>query len=123
MKRSTKQRTAVAAALSASTDFVSAQQLHVSLGSDAPALATVYRTLQSLVDEGTADTVSRGGERVYRACGPAHHHHLVGTECAATVEVDGGEIEEWAARTAREHGFVTDTHIADIYGRCAACTA
>ena len=123
MKRTTKQRTAVAAALSASTDFVSAQQLHLSLGSDAPALATVYRTLQSLVDEGTADTVSRGGEQVYRACGPAHHHHLVCTECAATVEVDGGEIEEWAARTAREHGFVTDTHIADIYGRCAACTA
>lgn len=88
MKRSTKQRTAVASALSASTDFVSAQQLHISLGSDAPALATVYRTLQSLVDEGTADTVSRGGEQVYRACGPAHHHHLVCTECAATVEVD-----------------------------------
>jgi Fur family ferric uptake transcriptional regulator len=39
------------------------------------------------------------------------------------VEVDGGEIEEWAARTAREHGFVTDSHIADIYGRCATCSA
>ena len=123
MKRSTKQRSAVVAALSVAADFVSAQQLHVLLGNDAPSLATVYRTLQALVDDGLADTVARAGEQVYRACGTAHHHHLVCTECAATVEVDGGEIEEWAARTAHEHGFVTDSHIADIYGRCAACSA
>jgi Fur family ferric uptake transcriptional regulator len=121
--RTTKQRTAVMAALAAETDFVSAQQLHALLGANAPSLATVYRTLQTLVEEGTADTVARAGEQVYRACGIAHHHHLVCTECSATVEVDGGEIEEWAARTAREHGFVPDTHIADIYGRCARCAA
>lgn len=111
------------AALAASSDFVSAQQLHALLGQNAPSLATVYRTLQTLVEEGTADTVARGGEQAYRACGNAHHHHLVCTECSATVEVDGGEIEEWAARTAREHGFVPDTHIADIYGRCDRCAA
>lgn len=111
------------AALAEATDFVSAQQLHVLLGRDAPSLATVYRTLQTLVGEGMADSVARGGEQVYRACGTAHHHHLVCTECAATVEVDGGEIEEWAARTARDHGFVTDSHIADIYGRCSNCAA
>lgn len=110
-------------ALTEAADFVSAQQLHMLLGVDAPSLATVYRTLQALVDEGLADTVSRGGEQVYRACGTAHHHHLVCTECSTTVEVDGGEIEEWAARTAREHGFIPDSHIADIYGRCAACSA
>lgn len=121
--RTTKQRTAVMAALAEATDFVSAQQLHGLLGPDAPSLATVYRTLQSLVEEGTADAVARSGEQVYRACGVAHHHHLVCTECAATVEVDGGEIEEWASRTAREHGYVTDSHIADIYGRCARCVA
>ncbi len=123
MKRTTKQRTAVMAALSAASDIVSAQQLHVLLGPDAPSLATVYRTLQSLVDDGTADSVARGGEQVYRACGIAHHHHLVCTECSTTVEVDGGEIEEWASRTAREHGFVPGTHIADIYGRCARCAS
>ena len=123
MKRNTKQRTAVMAALAAATDFVSAQQLHALLGAGAPSLATVYRTLQALVEEGTADSVARGGEQAYRACGTAHHHHLVCTQCAATVEVDGGEIEEWAARTAREHGFVPDTHIADIYGRCSRCAA
>ena len=122
MKRSTKQRSAVVAALSEAADFVSAQQLHALLGNDAPSLATVYRTLQALVDEGLADTVARAGEQVYRACGTAHHHHLVCTECAATVEVNGGEIEEWAARTAHEHGFVPVSHIAEIYGRCATCS-
>jgi Fur family ferric uptake transcriptional regulator len=121
--RNTKQRVQVFAALSAANDFVSAQSLHALLGEDAPSLATVYRSLQFLVQEGDADTVTRNGESLYRACGTAHHHHLVCTECATTVEVDGGEIEEWAARTAREHGFVIDSHIADIYGRCTACSA
>lgn len=121
MIRTTKQRTQVTSALAAANDFVSAQALHGSLGADAPALATVYRTLQTLVEEGTADTVTRHGEALYRACGSAHHHHLVCTECAATVEVDGLEIEQWATRTAAEHGFVMESHIADIYGRCASC--
>lgn len=121
MIRTTKQRTQVTSALVAANDFVSAQALHGLLGAGAPALATVYRTLQSLVEEGVADTVTRNGEALYRACGSEHHHHLVCTECAATIEVDGAEVEQWATRTAASHGFVMDTHIADIYGRCAKC--
>jgi len=123
MQRSTKQRAHVVTALAAANEFVSAQSLHAALGDEAPSLATVYRTLQALAADGAVDTVSRNGESLYRACGTGHHHHLVCTECAATIEVDGEEIEEWAARTATRHGFRMDSHIADIYGRCADCSA
>ena len=123
MIRHTKQRTLVGNALSAAQDFVSAQALHDRMGADAPALATVYRTLQNLVESGAVDTVTRHGEVLYRACGTSHHHHLVCTGCAATIEVDGAEIELWAARTAAAHAFVIESHIADIYGRCAQCAS
>ena len=122
MKRNTQQRTRVTAALSDSREFISAQDLHSTLGADAPSLATVYRTLQGLTEEGAVDSVNRNGESLYRLCGAAHHHHLVCIDCAATVELDGDEIEEWAVRNASEHGFTMTSHIAEIYGRCATCS-
>lgn len=123
MKRTTKQRTAVLAALTVAADFVSAQQLHGLLGSEAPSLATVYRTVQALVEDGTADTVTRKGEQVYRACGPAHHHHLVCVTCGATTEISGDEIERWATDTATANGYQLVSHVADIYGVCRNCSA
>ncbi len=123
MKRNTRQRTRVTAALNSSREFISAQNLHIMLGDEAPSLATVYRTLQGLSEEGAVDSVNRNGEFLYRLCGTSHHHHLVCVDCAATVELDGGEIEEWAARNASGHGFTMTTHIAEIYGRCAVCSA
>ena len=123
MIRTTKQRTAVAAALAESPEFISAQGLHANLGDDAPALATVYRTLQSLVDAGTADTVTRGGEQLYRACSTGHHHHLVCVGCGATAEIAGDEVEQWAERSGTAHGFRVLSHTADIYGVCGQCAA
>ncbi len=112
----------IEAALSGVAEFVSAQQLHALLGADAPSLATVYRTLQSLERSGQIDTVNRNGEAVYRACAPTHHHHLVCTVCSTTIEVAGDEVERWASQTATEHGFALQTHVADIYGTCVACS-
>jgi Fur family ferric uptake transcriptional regulator len=119
--RTTKQRTAVAAALALSPEFISAQGLHARLGDAAPALATVYRTLQSLVDAGIADTVTRRGEQLYRACSTGHHHHLVCVSCGATTEIAGDEVEQWAERTGTTHGFRVLSHTADIQGICASC--
>lgn len=122
MKRTTKQRSAIAHALQSSGEFLSAQQLHDRLGDEAPALATVYRTLQALVNEGNADAVTRNGEQVYRACGSSHHHHLVCITCGATTEISGDEIERWAEATATSNGFRLVSHVADIYGVCARCS-
>ena len=121
MIRTTKQRTAVAAALALSPEFISAQGLHANLGDDAPALATVYRTLQALVDSGLADTVTRRGEQLYRACSTGHHHHLVCVSCGATTEIAGDEVEQWAERTAAANGYRVLTHTADIHGVCGPC--
>jgi Fur family ferric uptake transcriptional regulator len=121
--RATRQRTAVLAALRRAPEPLSARDLHAELGRSV-GLATVYRTLQGLVDAGRVDVFRRAtGEALFRLCNPAHHHHLVCQGCGRVEEIDGCEAEPWAARIARRHGFSAIGHQADVFGMCPACQA
>ena len=104
--------------------FASAQELHQILRreGDGIGLTTVYRALQSLVDDKIVDLLRReDGEAIYRLCGDGHHHHLVCKGCGDTVEIEGGAIEKWAKSMAEEHGFRDVGHSAEIYGLCKKC--
>jgi Fur family ferric uptake transcriptional regulator len=100
-----------------------AQEVHVELrrSGGAPGLVTIYRTLAALADAGVLDTFDLGGEKGFRLCRDAHHHHLVCESCGAVEEVDGGEIEAWVKRTGRRRGFAVTSHRAEIYGLCRNC--
>src|SRR6476659_5273694 len=95
--RPTRQRVAVLQALSDEPNDATAQEIHARLrgGQDAVGLATVYRTLALLSEEGLVDTLMHHpGEACYRLCGDGHHHHLVCRECHRVVELgdcDGAE--------------------------------
>lgn len=123
--RPTRQRLAVIAALEATEEFRSAQAIHDLLAArgEKVGLATVYRSLQALVEADQVD-VLRGedGEAVYRLCSQHHHHHLVCRSCGRTVEIEGPEVESWAARVAGDHGFTAVTHTLEIFGLCPTCT-
>jgi len=123
MKRQTKQRDEIRQALEARDDFVSAQQLHqeLALAGSGVGLATVYRTLGALADDGQADSLTKDGETVYRSCDPGHHHHLVCRECGSTIEIHADEVEQWAKKVASTHGFTQARHVVDIFGVCPAC--
>ena len=126
MKRRTWQRTAVREALAGREDFVSAQSLHTQLreGGSPIGLATVYRALADLAEEGEADSLQAEGENLYRACVSAgHHHHLICRSCGRTVEIEADDIEAWGASTAAAHGFQDPQHVVDVFGTCAACAA
>lgn len=123
--RPTRQRTAVASALSSLEGFTSAQALHDALRAQGEkvGLTTVYRHLQALAESGEVD-VLRGvdGEVVYRRCAAdEHHHHLVCRSCGATVEVSGPAVEAWAAAVAAEHGYTDVSHTLEVFGTCATC--
>ncbi len=123
--RRTRQRAAVDEVLDQSDDFISAQDLHAALrskGADV-GLATVYRTLQALADDGRVDVLrNAGGEAVYRRCArDEHHHHLVCRACGATVEVTGPAVERWASSVAGRHGYVDVSHTVEIFGTCPSC--
>jgi len=125
-RRPTRQQQAVGDILARHEHFRSAQEWHALLrdSGETVGLATVYRTLQSLADEGAIDVLlTDGGEAVYRACSEGHHHHLVCRDCGLTIEVEAHEVERWADMTARAHGFEAVTHTLEIFGRCATCSA
>jgi Fur family transcriptional regulator, ferric uptake regulator len=126
-QRRTRQRAAVNEVLDEVDDFVSAQELHQMLrarGSQV-GLATVYRALQTLADDGRVDVLrSDAGEAVYRRCDqPDHHHHLVCRSCGAAVEISRPAVEAWAEDVARAHGYVDVTHTVEIFGLCPRCAA
>jgi Fur family transcriptional regulator, ferric uptake regulator len=124
-RRTTKQREAVRKALASSEEFVSAQALHQSMrqSGSTVGLATVYRALAALAEDGEADALQSGGEVLYRACTPTHHHHLICRRCGRTVELEAAEVERWARQVAAAHGFVEPEHVVDIFGLCADCAA
>jgi Fur family ferric uptake transcriptional regulator len=73
---------------------------------------------------GAVDTLRTDtGESLYRRCSQDHHHHLVCRACNSTVEVQGRQVEAWAAEVAREHGFSDVSHTIEIFGICNACAA
>lgn len=125
MQRMTKQRQAVFAELSRVNDFRSAQQIFEDLHSQGQrvGLATVYRNLQSLAEDGSVDVLrSSEGESLFRRCDSAeHHHHLVCRNCGAAAEISQHEIESWVAEVAAAHGFTQVSHSMELFGLCSNC--
>ena len=106
-------------------DFRSAQDIHAMLHQRGTkvGLRTVYRALQQLADAGAVDVLrTDDGESVYRRCSTGHHHHLVCRSCGRTVEVEGPEVERWAQRVARDHGFTQVEHTIEVFGLCPECS-
>lgn len=126
-RRPTRQRTAIAEALSGTAEFRSAQEIHAALArrDERVGLATVYRNLQAMAGDGEVDVIrTADGEAVYRSCATDdHHHHVVCRSCGLAVEVTGDAVERWAEAVAAEHGFTEIRHTVEIDGLCATCAA
>ena len=123
--RATPQRLEVLAELSREQDDVTAQELWRRLrersGSQV-GLATVYRTLALLHEQGVIDSLSHHGtEHCYRLCADTHHHHLLCSSCHRVIEVDECGLGDWLDEVSARHGFVATDHRVEIVGLCAAC--
>lgn len=122
--RPTRQRVIVLSELMSEHDDVTAQELHERLRGrgERLGLATVYRTLGLLTNEGVIDALShRQGELCYRLCGNGHHHHLVCSSCHHVVELADCELDPWLERISAAHGFVTTGHRLEVSGLCGDC--
>ena len=119
-----KTRPAIEVAFRSLGTFVSAQELHSWLRDhgDRLGLATVYRELRRMVNEGIVDVVHNAdGEARYRACGLDHHHHLICDLCGSTEEIDAAEIEEWIAVVSKRAGYTHVRHSIELIGVCRSC--
>lgn len=126
--RATVQRQSVVDWLAAQDGFSSAQGIYAALRSAGHSigLATVYRHLQALTEQGRVDMIhGADGETIYRLCGQSagggHHHHLICRVCGRAEEVEGTPVERWAAEVAKKHGFTEVDHTVEVFGVCADC--
>lgn len=83
-------------------------------------LATVYRTLEVLRQDGTIRGLPRAGEGAYVRCHTGHHHHLVCVSCGSVEETELCGAPSVAV-LKRKHGFRAESHDLDVYGLCARC--
>jgi Fe2+ or Zn2+ uptake regulation protein len=123
-ERVTRQRLAVADALTAAGRQVSAQDLYRRLHEHDPGIgrATVFRTLEALVSAGVARRLELDGHIYgYVACRPEHHHHLACDRCGRVEEIDEAYIRPVSERIAASLGFRIDDARVDFYGLCASC--
>jgi Fur family ferric uptake transcriptional regulator len=125
-ERVTRQRLLVADALAGSGRRLTADQLYRGLRRRAPGIgrATVFRTLETLVEAGVARRLELDGHvYAYVACLPAHHHHLACTRCGRVEEISEAYFTPITKRLAADMGFEIDDARLDFYGRCATCRA
>jgi Fur family transcriptional regulator, ferric uptake regulator len=121
MERSTRQRTAIRAAIEAAGRPLSPQEMLEAAQAEVPALslATVYRNLKTLVDEGDITTVMLPGDSPrYEPARHAHHHHFQCTICKRVFDVHDcpGDLARLAPK-----GFTVESHELTLYGRCDTC--
>lgn len=83
-------------------------------------LASVYRTINSLVEAGLA-VERRFLDRtsVYELHEPGHHHdHLICMRCRKIFEFENEQIEEQQKKVAEGMGFTLKDHKLELYGWC-----
>lgn len=84
-------------------------------------IATVYRTISSLVQSGWLVPVDLPGEAPrYERAGAEHHHHFRCRMCECVFEIHAcpGDLNELAPP-----GFLLEHHEVVLYGRCKQCAA
>ncbi|PIQ97978.1 MAG: transcriptional repressor [Nitrospinae bacterium CG11_big_fil_rev_8_21_14_0_20_56_8] len=85
-------------------------------------IATVYRTLNLLVQCGLAREIHLNGKRhfepLYRR---GHHDHLVCIRCGAIFEFEHPLIEKLQLEISDQHRFTMQSHRMEILGICRTC--
>jgi Fur family transcriptional regulator, ferric uptake regulator len=85
--------------------------------------ATVYRTLEVLVESGLvrAHDFGEGFKRYEPMPAHAHHEHLICERCGSVVEFQNERLERMLPVIADEHAFQHSRHRVEIYGVCRDC--
>lgn len=123
----TQQREAIARVLFESTRHLSADDVARELEERGEEVgkATIYRTLNLLVDVGlaTEHDFDEGFKRYETRAGPSHHDHLICTSCGEVTEFHLPELEELQEEAAERAEFRALSRQLKIYGLCNECEA
>jgi Fur family ferric uptake transcriptional regulator len=123
--KQTEQRNVILRTFLETREHLSIDDLHRLVKKNDPriGLTTVYRTLKLLAGCGLASEVAfhDGIARYEHQYNRRSHHHMVCTECGASVEFFLEKVGEIEQEIGRKHRYVTTRHTFQIYGVCEEC--
>jgi len=123
--RWTNQRQVIVETFIRCDDHVTVEELHrrVRVLDASVSAATVYRTINMLVEIGVATKRHFGdGSATFESSLHKHHHdHLVCMSCNKIQEFELQEIEDLQEKVAIDHGFQLVQHRLELYGICREC--
>ncbi len=121
--RLTPQRQAVLDALRSSPDHPTAQDVLDRVRRTSPGIgaATVYRTLNLLVEQGHALELDLGDTAARYDANTSRHDHVVCERCGAASDVDAPLPARLADRVAEVSGFRITGHDLRFRGLCPTC--
>jgi Fur family transcriptional regulator, ferric uptake regulator len=121
MTRKTRQRDAIRSVFQRTARPLGPQEVLSEAQAEVPGLgiATVYRTIKSLVEEGLLIPIDVPGQPTcYEQSEMEHHHHFHCKKCDRVFDVEGclAGISQLCPP-----GFRVDSHEIFLYGRCPQC--
>ncbi len=119
-KRQTRQRDAIREVFTTAGRPMGPHEVAAAAQRALPSLgiATVYRALKRLVEEGWLVPVTIAGGTRYEVAGVGHHHHFHCLDCDRIFDVVGcpGDVRRLAPR-----GFLLAGHELTLKGTCRWC--
>jgi Fur family ferric uptake transcriptional regulator len=123
----TRQRDRVAEVVLTSDEHLSVDQIERRLAErgEAVGLATIYRTLDALVQSGLvrAHDFGEGFRRFEPLLAQGPHEHLICTRCGKVEEFSNDRLERMLTMIGDEYGLRPERHRVEIYGVCRECQA
>src|SRR3954467_3535649 len=121
----TRQRELVAQVALLSEDHLSVEAIRRELKQrgEQVGVATVYRTLDLLVQSGLvrSQEFGEGFKRYEPMPAQTDHEHLICEQCGRVVEFQNERLERMLPIIADEHAFQLARHRVEIYGFCREC--
>ncbi len=124
--RQTRNQKLILEVLEQRSQPLSAQEIFLELrnANHTVGLATVYRVLDALRNEGKLQAVNLGDQQTYYQVLPSNghnRHHLICTECRRVVPLPDCPVGDLEEQLASRYQFVIEYHVLDFYGTCAEC--
>ncbi len=116
----TGQRRVIARVLSDAEDHPDVEELYRRASALDPriSIATVYRTVRLLEENGILERRDFGGGRSrYEATEHGHHHHLIDVETGRVIEFEDPEHERVVREIASRLGFDLISQRLELFGR------
>jgi Fur family transcriptional regulator, ferric uptake regulator len=122
--RITPQREMILDALAHSSGHMTAEEIYdqVKEHTQVINIATVYRTLDLLVEAGLANRANLwDGKLIYATCQHGPHLHLVCRSCGTTVDADSSLLSTFVEQVKEQFQFMADWQHISLQGTCLAC--